>query len=112
MSDARLRTNIWIQAVLWRCSAAGVVATIVRRGDADAGAVLVKMNRLGGGFEVLTQTRLTNGSLIWTKGTGQVPVDETTADAYIARQTKYDPDLWIIEIEDRAGRNFLDADVT
>ena len=37
------------------------------------------------------------------------PAPDEQVEAYLARQTKFDSDLWIIEVEDRAGRNFLDV---
>ena len=75
----------------------------------SAGAVLIKQNLLGGGFVVLTQVRRGDGSQAWLKGTGEQPVDEPAADAYIARQIDRDYDLWVIEVEDREGRlPFLD----
>ncbi|MCW5751325.1 MAG: DUF1491 family protein [Alphaproteobacteria bacterium] len=110
MSEPRLRTGIWVQALIWRCGQQGVAATVVRRGDGDAGAVLLKINRRGGVFTVLTQTRAPDGAPAWSRGiTGGE--DEAAADAYIARQVKRDPDLWVIEIEDPAGERFLDGPI-
>jgi hypothetical protein len=82
---------------------------VTRRGDDTAGSVLIKINRLGPGCRVLTPTtNFEDGTRMWLKGTGPDWVDEMDADAYIARQIKNDPDLWVLEIEDREGRAFLD----
>ena len=42
---------------------------------------------------------------------GSEPVSENEATGYLARQRDFDPDLWIIEVEDRAGRHFLGDDL-
>ena len=103
-SDSRLKAKIWVQAAIRACQSMGATATLVRRGDEDAGAVLIKQNLMGAGFVVLTQMRAADGQPAWMKGTGPEPVEEAAADAYIARQIDRDYDLWVIEIEDRAGR--------
>ena len=102
MSAPRLKTDIWAAALLRRWNQhTAVVATLVRRGDADAGTVLLKINRLDGTATVLSQTVNADGNRAWLRGTGAAPVAD--AEAYIQRQRKRDPDLWVIEIEDRRG---------
>ena len=51
------------------------------------------------GLAVLSQLRSADGDLAWMRATGAAPVDQETADAYVARQVKFDPDLWVIEFE-------------
>ena len=92
-----------VQAAVRACAAKGLMATVARHGDDDAGAILVKQNLMGPGFRVLTQVRDTEGARAWMIGTGAAPVDEKAADAYVARQVGRDSDLWVIEIEDATG---------
>jgi len=107
--EPRLKTSIIVAAAL-RVSTQRVIPMVVaRRGDPDAGTILVKLNQLELGCTVLAQTRTPAGELAWLKATGAEPVNEETADAYIARQVKRDPDLWVIEIEDRAGRPIFEG---
>lgn len=94
-----------------QCEVAGVTAMLVRRGDSSAGIVLIKVNRLGAGCTVYSPTNQGDGSRAWLPATGADPVEEAEADAYIQRQIGYDPDLWVVEIEDRDGRHFLDEPV-
>lgn len=100
--EARLKTQIWVQAALRACTVRGIMATVARKGDVDAGAVLIKQNLMGNGFHVLSQARSAEGAAVWLRGTGAAPVDEAAADAYIARQVDRDWDLWVIEIENRS----------
>ena len=103
----RLKAEIWVQALLRRCATEGAMGTVVRRGDATAGQTLIKVNDLGGGYAVYASIWSPEGERQWLQATGPAPVPEPEADAYIGREIRRDPDIWIIEIEDRAGRPFL-----
>ncbi|HVI52470.1 MAG TPA: DUF1491 family protein [Candidatus Sulfotelmatobacter sp.] len=108
-SEPRLKAKLWVQAAICACASQAIPAMVARRGDPDAGAILIKQNLLGGGFVVLTQVRRGDGQPVWLRGTGTVPVEEALADAYISRQVIRDSDLWVIEVEDRDGRIPFDA---
>jgi hypothetical protein len=107
----KLKSGLWVRAVIRRCDIEAIPAIVVRKGDPDSGAILVKLNRLELGCTVLSQTRTPEGELGWMSGTGAEPVPEPDADAYIARQVKRDPDLWVLEIEDKEGRRLFDGKV-
>jgi GMP synthase (glutamine-hydrolysing) len=102
--EPRLKTRLQVMAAVRLCAVHAIPIVIARRGDEDAGTILVKLNQLERGFTVLAQTRTGEGDLAWLRATGELPVDEASADAYIARQVGRDPDLWVVEIEDREGR--------
>jgi GMP synthase (glutamine-hydrolysing) len=99
----RLKAKIWVQAALRACASSNIMAVVARRGDEDAGSILIKQNLLGAGFVVLTPIRLDDDSSGWRRGTGADPVSEQDAESYIARQVARDSDLWVIEIEERNG---------
>lgn len=105
--DSRLTAEFWVKAHIRRCAVENVPAVVVRRGDATAGQVILKLNGFASGCEVLVAGTAMDGGRLWRRATGAEPVSEADADAYIARQADYDPDLWVLEIEDPERRHFL-----
>jgi hypothetical protein len=97
--EARLKTGLWLKALIRRCDLAAIGIAVIARGDPDSGAVLLKFNGRDAGCRVLAQARRPDGALAWISATGTAAVAEAEADAYIARQRRYDPDLWAVEIE-------------
>ena len=85
------------------------MATVARKGDLDAGALFIKVNGFGKGCDVYSGTTAPDGTPAWLRAIG--PVAEREADLYLARQGKYDQDLWIVEIEDPHGRFALDEPI-
>jgi hypothetical protein len=108
----RLRTEFWAKAYIRRCAIEGAAAVVVRHGDDDAGAIFIKVDRLDGtcllfgpapaGLEGAESDRR------WVRLMSPDGVAAAEADALLARESRFDPDLWVIEVEDRRGRHFLD----
>jgi hypothetical protein len=109
--EARLKTGLWVKALIRRCDLAAVAVTVAARGDADAGAVLLKCNDRDAGCSVLAQARGPDGALVWMQATGPQPIPEAEADSYIARQRRRDPDLWVVEIETGSIATLIDGRV-
>lgn len=110
----RLKSAIWVAAYIRRCGVEGVFAAVRRRGAEEAGAIYVVVNRLDGTADLYgpaPQTAFDEGMPIdraFTPALATLPAPESAVDAYIARESRFDPDLWVIEIEERSGRHFLD----
>jgi hypothetical protein len=107
--EARLKTGLWIRALIRRCDLAAIAAAVLAHGDSDSGAVLLKFNARDDGCSVLSQVRGLDGELVWMRATGPAPVPEADADAYIDRQRRRDPDTWVIEIETGSPSAVLDG---
>ena len=111
----RVKTGIWVAAYVRRAYIEGAFAAVRRRGADEAGAVFIKISRLDGTAEVFgpaPQTAFDEARPIdraFVRCLKVQPAPEADAEAYLERQIKFDPDVWIVEVEDRAGRNFLDT---
>lgn len=109
----RLKSAIWVAAYLRRCQTEGIFGAVRRRGAEDAGAVFVKVASLDGNAVLYTpapQTAYDDSrpvDRVFTPST-KVPVPEQVVEERLAKEVNFDPDVWIVEIEDRAGRHFLD----
>ena len=103
----RLKAGIYVKALIRRAEVAGASAYVVRRGAEEAGALFLKLARLDGTCTVLNQARRGEGELVWMKPLGETS-DDGAAAKYFEKQVRFDPDLWIVEIEDREGRAFVD----
>ena len=106
--SARLATGVWVAAYLARLRMAGMAAYVVTKGDATAGAVVVKVATLDGQARAFQRSfDMAANARIWVPLTEGAEVD---VDALLARQKARDRDLWVIELEDRQGRTLLDED--
>nr|WP_217360467.1 MULTISPECIES: DUF1491 family protein [unclassified Aliiroseovarius] len=101
-----MTADVWVSAYLTRLRLAGIPAFVTRKGDVTAGAVLVKLNTLDGravayqrSFDLITGER---AWVVLSEG------EERDVDAALSRQKSFDPDLWVIEVEDKSGRHLLD----
>jgi len=100
----QLKAGFWTSALIRRAEIGGAFAAVVKRGDADAGACLVKVRLLNGEAVLYRPIRNMDGERVWLpKG----PQEERDIDGYVNARVDDDPDIWIIEIEDRQGRHFL-----
>ena len=102
----RLTAEFWVQAYLSRLRILDIPAFVVAKGDLTAGEVVIKLNTLDGRATAYQRSfDLCSGARKWIDfSVGE----EAIVDAAIARQRGFDPDLWVIEVEDWQGRHLLD----
>ncbi len=96
--DAKVKAHIWVAMAIRMSDMVGRPAAVLRRGDPDSGGLLCVLNGREGQV-VLAQARDSESRPAWVRGTGEGPVPPATADAYVERQVKRDPDLWVLEFE-------------
>ncbi len=104
---ARLTSEFWVSAYLARLRFSDIPAFIVTKGDATAGAVLIKLNTLDGDAVAYFRAYGPDGDRVWSilaRGA------ERDVDDALTRQRSFDPDIWLIEVEDREGRHMLDGE--
>ncbi len=106
-AEPRLKTEIRVSAHLRRAQGAGAFATVARRGDPDAGAVAVKVYLGGRTARLFIQSRDLDGNIMWREPFEE-DRSEAKVDSWLEKEASIDPDLWVVEIEDRDGRAFLD----
>ncbi len=81
---------------------------MVRKGDSDAGAVLVKVATLDKRARLYAPARDGEGERIWLDlSAGSLGDDEADVDAAIRKRAATDPDLWVLDVGDKHGRHFL-----
>lgn len=101
-----LATDLWVGALIRRAEIGGAFAMVIRKGDTRAGAVLVKVvNRSDNTARLYSEATRMDGEAVWMQPAAST--EEPDLDRYIERARKFDPDLWVVEIEDRRGRHFL-----
>jgi hypothetical protein len=114
----RLKSALWVAAYIRRCNIEGLFAAVRRRGAEEAGAIFVKVARLDGTADLFgpaPQSAFESArpaERLFSPVMPAQPAPEAQVEERLVRELRFDPDLWIVEIEDRAGRNFLDQELT
>ena len=110
---ARLRTDFWVAALRRRAEAAGAYVSIARRGAEEAGAIFIQVDRRDGRFDLYApapQSMLEDAATadrLFSRVAEAAPED--AARKRIEQELRFDPDLWLVDIEDREGRAFFDV---
>lgn len=109
----RLTSELWVKSYLRRCSAAGIFALVFRHGDDERGTIFIKVRRQDGKAALLGPApaglSAPSEHRRWAILLDAAP--EAEADSYLTHQAEFDSDLWLVEIEDRAGRHLLDDEL-
>lgn len=108
----RLKSELWVKAYLRRCEAAGSFAVVAHRGHDTAGSIYIRINLLDGTSKLFVPAPIGLSQDFadrqWMPALDGIVANDATVDSYIEKQLQLDPDFWVVEVEDRNGRCFLD----
>jgi hypothetical protein len=104
---SELKVRFWVDALRWRAESAGASVYIDRKGDPDAGIVILKTVNQDQEVQVFAPVRNFEGEREWICPLGEGAYTGSVAEEYIRNRIESDPDIWVIEIADKTGRHFL-----
>ncbi|MGE5722598.1 MAG: DUF1491 family protein [Sphingomonadales bacterium] len=99
MRPARLATSVLVSALIRRAQSDGGFAAVLSKGDANAGSMLVILAKNGRKLRVLERVLQLDDSYRWDDVVSQEIENEEEIDKLIGRRRKYDPDLWVLELD-------------
>jgi hypothetical protein len=109
----RVTSGLFVAAHVRRCNLEGAPAVVMRRGAEEAGAILVVVDRLDGrndlyapAPQMMFDDARPSDRLFQKVAEG---IDGAALRDRIEREVRFDPDLWVVALEDRGGRSFLDT---
>ena len=112
MTTPRLRSDFWVSALRRRAEAAGAFISIARRGAEEAGAIFIQVDRRDGSFDLYGPAPQSFFDDRATDRLFTLLARETSQEATrkrIEQEVNFDPDLWLVDIEDREGRAFIET---
>lgn len=111
MSTPRLNTKVWVGALIRRVHAAGDFAAVIKKGDETAGAVLLVVRRRDGSSAVMSRAIQSHGHYAWVINLDEPPGAQEAINNFLEKQRRYDPDLWIVELDTDNPERFIDETI-
>ena len=107
--SARLASSVVVGGLLRKAESQGGFAAVLAKGDPTAGSVIVVLVDRGGGHRILERILQPDGGYRWQATTGQDTENTKKNEevpAFVARRRRFDPDLWIIELDIPSAERF------
>lgn len=105
--DARLPAHLEVASLIRRVQAEGGFATVLHKGERDAGTILVVLAENGGNFRLYERMPQLDGSRQWTLNRVQDPENKSDFQEYLDRRARQDSDTWIVELDIADGERFI-----
>lgn len=103
----RVTSALFVAAFVRRCHGEGAFAVVARKGAEEAGAVFVVVDRLDGTLDLYAPApqaafdEARPSDRLFQKIADRAP-PEGVRDR-LQRESRFDPDLWVVEVEVRSG---------
>ncbi len=105
--SGKLAPKLWVSSLVRRADQAGEFAAVLKKGDETAGQVLLLVRRRNGTTQVFARTLNSRGDYSWTVAVEAREEDITKINEYVERQTRFDPDLWVVELNTENPERFV-----
>lgn len=105
--SGKLNARLWVNAIVRMAAAGGDFATIAKKGDETAGQVILVARRRNDHVQVYTRTMNSRGDYSWTVAVASPPEELGKVNEYLDRQRRYDPDLWIVDLDTENPERFV-----
>lgn len=110
---ARVTSGLFVAAYIRRCNGEGHPAVVMRRGAEEAGAIFVVVDRLDGRNDLYgpAPQGVFDDAHPSERLFQKLSADQDGAEIQeaLARERRFDPDIWVVAVEDRDGRPFVDT---
>ena len=80
MEEPRVKASLWVSAQIRTCGLQALPAVVRRRGDPDAGSILIRLDRLNGQSVVLSQSRDAQGRQVWMGSNDAEPMPDADVE--------------------------------
>lgn len=105
--EARLPAHLEVSALIRRVNAEGGFATVLARGEHDAGTILAVLSHNGAGVRLYERMPELDGTRRWRCAKTQDPEDPFDFQEYLDRRRRQDPDVWIVELDAADAERFI-----
>lgn len=106
MSRARLQSFVLVTALIRRAESEGGFAAVLAKGDPQSGSILVILTEKGAKPRLFERILQADGSYLWQANRAQDADNKANFEDRIARLRRFDPDLWLIELDVASGERF------
>jgi hypothetical protein len=107
MSGRRLPAKLEVSGLIRRIETEGGFASVVHRGDPEGGSLLLIVSSRGRYFACLERILEISGAYEWHSAGPPESSGSTDLQAFLAKRTQFDPDLWVLELDIADPERFI-----